>query len=76
MMEKMPVFVKINDYKDVLDLVEVVRKRIDDAKSTLLKIHDLKNEEDQLVDQWQSSLTEIEKKVEFIDHTLNEPEHY
>ena len=75
-MEKMPVFVKINDYKDVLDLVEVVRKRIDDAKSTLLKIHDLKNEEDQLVDQWQSSLTEIEKKVEFIDHTLNEPEHY
>ncbi len=75
-MEKMPVFVKISDYKDVLDLIEVVHKRVDDAKSTLLKIHDLKNEEDQLVDQWQNSLTEIEKKVEFINHTLNEPEHY
>ena len=75
-MEKMPVFVKIDDYQDVLDLIEVVRKKIDDAKSTLLKIHDLKNDEDQLVEQWQNSLSEIEKKVEFIDHTLNEPEHY
>ncbi|MBT4604450.1 hypothetical protein HOC01_02330 [archaeon] len=76
MMEKMPVFVKINDYRDVLDLIEVVRKKIDDSKSTLLKIHDLKNDEDQLVEQWQNALSEIEKKVEFIDQTLNEPEHY
>jgi hypothetical protein len=75
-MEKMPVFVKINDYRDVLDLIEVVRKKIDDSKSTLLKIHDLKNDEDQLVEQWQNALSEIEKKVEFIDQTLNEPEHY
>jgi len=72
----MPVFVKINDYRDVLDLIEVVRKKIDDSKSTLLKIHDLKNDEDQLVEQWQNALSEIEKKVEFIDQTLNEPEHY
>ncbi|MBT4445890.1 hypothetical protein HOA92_04085 [archaeon] len=75
-MEKMPVFVKIDEYRDVLDLIEVVRRKVDDAKATLLKIHDLKNEEDSLVEQWQNSLAEVEKKIEFIDHTLNEPEHY
>ena len=75
-MEKMPVVVKIDEYRDVLDLIEVVIRKVDDAKATLLKIHDLKNEEDSLVEQWQNSLAEVEKKIEFIDHTLNEPEHY
>jgi hypothetical protein len=49
-MDKMPVFVKIDEYRDVLDLIEIVRRKIEDAKATLLKIHDLKNEEDSLVD--------------------------
>lgn len=75
-MDKMPVFVKIDEYRDVLDLIEIVRRKIEDAKATLLKIHDLKNEEDSLVEQWQNSLAEVEKKIEFIDHTLDEPEHY
>ena len=30
-MDKMPVFVKIDEYRDVLDLVEVVRRKVDDG---------------------------------------------
>ena len=30
-MEKMPVFVRVDEYNEVLDLVEVVRKKIDEA---------------------------------------------
>ena len=72
----MPVFVKIDEYEDVLNLVKLVRKKIEDAKETLLKVNDLKNEEDHQLEMWQNSLTEIEKKVDFIDHSLNEPEHF
>ncbi|MBT3298759.1 hypothetical protein HN385_07545 [archaeon] len=75
-MEKMPVFVKIDEYEDVLDLIGTVRKKIEDAKEILMKINDLKNEEDQLLEQWQTGISEIEKKVEYIDHSLNEPEHF
>lgn len=75
-MEKMPVFVKIDEYEDVLDLIGTVRKKIENAKEILMKINDLKNEEDQLLEQWQTGLSEIEKKVEYIDHSLNEPEHF
>ena len=39
-MDRMPVFVKINEYEDVLNLVKMVRKKIEDAKETLLKIND------------------------------------
>jgi uncharacterized NAD(P)/FAD-binding protein YdhS len=72
----MPVFVKIDEYDNVLDLVKTIRKKIDDAKETLLKINDLKNEEDHQLEMWQSALGEIEKKVDFIDHSLNEPEQF
>jgi uncharacterized NAD(P)/FAD-binding protein YdhS len=75
-MERMPVFIKVDDYHEVLDLVKTIRKKLDDAKNTLVRVHDLKNEEDHQLEMWQNSLEEIEKKVDFIDHSLNEPEQY
>ncbi|MBU0457679.1 MAG: hypothetical protein ABH824_02480 [Nanoarchaeota archaeon] len=75
-MEKMPVFIKVEEYDDVLDLVKLIKKKLDEAKSTLLKINDLKNEEDHQLEMWQNTLAEVEKKVDFIDHSLNEPEQY
>ncbi len=74
MMEPMPVFVKIDEYNEVLNLVKLVRKKLDEAKEVLLKINDLKNEEDHQLEMWQNSLAEIEKKIDFMDHSLNEPE--
>jgi uncharacterized NAD(P)/FAD-binding protein YdhS len=75
-MERMPVFVKVDEYDDVLNLVKIIREKIDGAKETLLKINDLKNEEDHQLELWQNSLAEIEKKIDFIDHSLNEPEQF
>ena len=75
-MEKMPVFVKVDEYHEVLNLMKSIRKKLDDAKDTLLKVNDLKNEEDHQLELWQNSLDEIEKKIDFIDHSLSEPENY
>ncbi|MBT4805068.1 hypothetical protein HON71_02765 [Candidatus Woesearchaeota archaeon] len=75
-MDRMPVFVKIDEYDNVLNLVKLVRKKIDDAKETLLKINDLKNEEDHQLELWQNALTEVEKKVDFINQSLQEPEQF
>jgi len=70
----MPVFIKIEEYNDVLTLMRTVRKKLDEAKETLLKIHDLKNEEDHQLELWQNTLADVEKKVDFISHSLSEPE--
>jgi len=72
----MPVFVRIDEYDTVLSLIRNVRHKIEDAKDTLVKIHDLKNEEDHQLEMWQSTLLEVEKKIDFIDHSLNEPEQF
>ncbi len=73
-MEPMPVFVKIDDYHSVLDLMRAVQRKMDEAKETLAKINELKNEEDHQIEMWQSALVEIEKKIEFMNQSLNEPE--
>jgi len=52
----MPVFVKIDEYDDVLSLLRMVRTKMEEA--------------------WQNTLVEVEKKIDFIDHSLNEPEHF
>ncbi len=73
-MEQMPVFVKIDDYNSVLDLMKAIQRKMDEAKETLAKINELKNEEDHQIEMWQNALGEIEKKIEFMNHSLNEPE--
>lgn len=73
-MERMPVFVKVEDYEQVTELIRVVRKKLDDAKETLAKINDLKNEEDHQLETWQTTLAEVEKKIDFVDHSLTRPE--
>lgn len=69
-----PVFVKIDDYKDILDVLSLIKDRLGEAKRTLADINELKNDEDAELELWSSTLNEIEKKLEDIDRTLFEPE--
>ena len=68
------VFIKIEDYKDVLDVLDLIKDRLGEAKRTLADINELKNDEDAELELWGSTLNEIEKKMEDIDRTLFEPQ--
>ncbi len=70
-----PIFVKIEDYKDILDVLELIRNKLQDARETLGNLNELKNEEDSELELWKTTLHEIERKVDNIDRTLLEPEH-
>ncbi len=73
-MTEMPLFVKIEQYKDVVDIVHMIKSKIEDAKRTLSKINELRNEENAELEQWHQAVEDVEKKVEFIDQTLSSPE--
>jgi len=45
-MEKMPVFVKVDEYDSVLSLLKTIQKKLEEAKDTIVKINDLKNVKD------------------------------
>lgn len=68
------VFVRIDEYKEVIDLFEKLKDKLEKAKETLDKISELKKEEQTEIDLWTNSVAEIEKKLEFIDRALSEAE--
>ena len=67
-------FVKVDEYKDILELVGTIKAKLEDAKETLNKINEMKNDEDSELDLWHTEIEEIEKKVEHVDKVLFEPE--
>ena len=69
-----PVFVKVDDYKDVLDILDLVKNKVTEAKTLIHEINDFKNKEDFELQTWNNEINEIEKSIEYIDQTLLEPE--
>lgn len=69
----MPVFVKIDDYKNIIEVLDLLKMKLAEARQSLEKIAELKSQEDAELEQWESELGEIERKIDFIDSTLFEP---
>lgn len=70
----MPVFIKIEEYKEVIEIMKIIKNKIEDAKGILYKINELKNKEDVELAEWNSNINEIEKKIEEIDSSMFGPE--
>lgn len=68
-----PVFIKLEEYNDILTIVTVIKKKIGEAKETLLKLEQLREEEDNEVVLWQNNLKDVNEKIEFVDELLKEP---
>ncbi|MGV8141642.1 MAG: hypothetical protein ACP5NW_04345 [Candidatus Woesearchaeota archaeon] len=74
-MEKsLPVFVKINDYKDVLNIVDVMKQKLKETTQTLDKIKQLKSEEDKELLEWERNISEVSRRLAFIDSAFFENE--
>ena len=67
------VFVKINEYKEIMDVLELVKGKIREAKDTINDLNDLKNKEDAEIQRWAQTFLEIEKKVSDIDSLMIHP---
>ena len=74
MKEGMPVFIKIEEYKEMLEVMKVIKNKLEEAKRILYKINELKKKEDAELDEWNSNINEIEKKIEEIDNSVLGPE--
>ncbi|MBW3013378.1 hypothetical protein KY325_04235 [Candidatus Woesearchaeota archaeon] len=72
--KEMPIYVRIEEYRDVLDVVNMLKNKLEEAKSVLAKLNELKNEEDIELERWENGLAAVERKIQFIDKTLFEPE--
>ena len=70
---KIPVFVKIEEYRDIIDIAELIKRKVRDAKTLLAAIEDIKESEQSELEAWRNALSDIEKKIEEIDSELLSP---
>ncbi|MEM2131108.1 MAG: hypothetical protein QXM96_02180 [Candidatus Woesearchaeota archaeon] len=67
------VFIKIDEYNEILDIIALINAKVKEAKLLLEKINELKNQEDLEIDNWKNSIEDVERKLKFVDQTLFEP---
>jgi hypothetical protein len=58
-----PIFVKIDKHKELIEIMEVIDKKVDSAKKMLAELEELKRREDEEIGKWNTSLEEIEHKI-------------
>lgn len=72
--QKAPVFVRVDDYKSIIDLVETVRQKLGQAKNLLSKVNELKQQEDQQIESWSRDIDDVEERLNSISKSLLEPQ--
>ena len=66
-------FIKVENYREVIELMRTIKRKVEEAKSLLEKIYAVKGEEDAKIEEWDDLLKDIEKKTSFVDESLFEP---
>lgn len=74
MEQKAPAFIKVDNYKNVMAILQATREKISQAKVLLSKIEDIKKEEDAVIASWASTIDDVEERVGQSDAALLEPE--
>ncbi len=65
-----PVFVKIENYKQVEETISEIKSKIGEAQRILDKIQNLKTEEEKELAGWQAELRRIEDKIRATEQSL------
>ena len=69
-MNNTPVFVKIEEYKDLLDIMNLTEEKLKKAKELLEKIKTLKGQEDAALEAWRQELENVDSRVSEIGKRL------
>ena len=67
---KMPIYVKIDQYKQVEDALSQIKGKINEARSTLQKINDLRDQEIKDLQEKEKKIKEIEQKIEVVRSSM------
>ena len=71
----MPVFVKVEEYRQILDVVDMIKGKVRQLQDTISTMSSLREEEDAELEMWSNTIKEIEKKIDDMDKMMFEPEH-
>lgn len=65
-----PIFIKLDEFNELSDVLNLIRIKISEAKNSIAKVNQLKQEEEAELDLWNRELEEVEKKMAAVDSSL------
>jgi hypothetical protein len=70
--ENVPIYVKVDKYKELIDVLHAINDRLANVNKTVEKINALKQQEDQQLQSWADNLTDIRNRLERINNAFYE----
>ncbi|MBD3249477.1 hypothetical protein GF336_05510 [Candidatus Woesearchaeota archaeon] len=67
---KKPIFVGIENYKNMIDEIGLMKNTLKEAEDTIVRVSEFKGDEDKAFDSWQKQIEDIQKKLIYADKTL------
>ncbi len=71
-MNDAPIFIKLNEYKEILKLVEVINKKLEAIDKSLQDVNVIKDKEDVQMATWREQLERVSGKMVYINDALKE----
>src|SRR3989338_1303921 len=68
--EGRPIFIKLDDYKDAIHTLDIIKARLRETEKILNEISNLRREEDRELENWKSDLERMKEKILYIDTNL------
>lgn len=69
-MDNKPIFIKLEEYKDIKDVLSLIKGKVNEAKKVLSEIDNLKKQEEQEIMQWHTEIDDIEQRIHMVDSIL------
>lgn len=66
----MPIYIKVEDYKEVKDTLNILKAKVSEAKRILKQLNEIRDKENLYLDDWAAKLNAAEKKIESISGVL------
>lgn len=73
-MTRAPVFVKIEESREISELFDKINKKVAQAKELLAKVIELKNQEHSEIETWKREMEDVKERMTHVDNALPEPE--
>jgi chromosome segregation ATPase len=71
-MENVPIYVKVDKYKELTEVLKTINNKLQQVDKTIAKINELKAQEDTQLQQWNDNLSDIKARLEKINNAFYE----
>ena len=71
-MENVPIYVKVDKYKEMTQVLKAIGAKLTSIDKTISKINELKAQEDEQLRKWNDNLTDVRSRLDKINSAFYE----